>query len=119
MNKTSAALIQSPLSGLIGMAWESLAETQALPFWQSLAQSSAWSSPEFGVYLQRWRGVSSAGQVESSGGELFLGGTDTGKYTGNVNYISIPSSNEDFWRIAVSGLTVQGSSVTIVRPQTS
>ena len=41
-------------------------------------------------------------------------GLDTGRYTGDMNYIDIPSSNLEFWRIAVQGVTVGGNDVQVV-----
>lgn len=110
----STNLISNPLSGLMGLAWASIAQTGATPFWQNLASSGKWSQAEMGFYMRRWRGVRGVQTVESDGGELTLGGLDSSKYTGSVNYISFPSSNEDYWRIPVQGMTVQGNTITLV-----
>jgi hypothetical protein len=57
----------------MGLAWKSIAQTAATPFWQSLASSGQWSNQEMGFYLQRWRGVTGVTQVEQSGGEFTMG----------------------------------------------
>ncbi|GFZ44387.1 hypothetical protein JCM24511_02109 [Saitozyma sp. JCM 24511] len=49
------------------------------------------SDQEMGFFLQRWRGVTGVTQVKTSGGEFTMGGVDSSKYTGDINYISIPS----------------------------
>jgi len=113
VNSTSSNLINAPMSGLMGLAWSSIAQTRATPFWQALAASGSWTSQEMGVFMARWRGVAGVQQVESNGGSLYLGGTDTSLYTGNINYISIPTSNTDYWRIPLEGVTVGGSTVSV------
>lgn len=70
---TSADLISYPLSGLMGLAWQSIASSGATPFWQTLAASGKWDAPEMGVYLKRYRGDNSASQVETDGGEILFG----------------------------------------------
>lgn len=57
----------------MGLAWKSIAQSVATPFWQALAASNTWSDPEMGFYVQRWRGVTDATSVESNGGEFTLG----------------------------------------------
>lgn len=70
---TSADLISYPLSGLMGLAWQSIASSGATPFWQTLAASGKWDAPEMGVYLKRYRGDNTASQVETDGGEILFG----------------------------------------------
>ncbi|ODN76856.1 hypothetical protein L202_05448 [Cryptococcus amylolentus CBS 6039] len=119
VTSTSADLISSPLSGLMGLAFKSIASSGATPCWQSLASGGSWDSAEFGVYLNRYRGDSSASEIESDGGEILFGGTDSSKYNGSFNYISIDEADEDYWRIPLEALTVQGSDVTITSSTSS
>jgi hypothetical protein len=147
VNATSSNLIVNPLSGIMGLAWKTIAQTGATPFWQNLASDGAWSSQEMGFYLRRWRGVTGVTHLETSGGEFTMGwvrlacertirttvqggegrggragrgtdaglsGVDSSKYTGDINYISIPSGNTDYWRVAVQGMTVQNDSISLV-----
>ncbi|OCF56098.1 endopeptidase [Kwoniella mangroviensis CBS 10435] len=113
VTSTTARLISAPLSGLMGLAWKSIASSEATPFWQALAASGSWSDPEMGFYLARYRGDNFASSVESQGGELIFGGTNSSKYTGSINYISIDQSDLDYWRIPAQAVTVQGSQVSI------
>ncbi|ADV23137.1 endopeptidase [Cryptococcus gattii E566] len=110
---TSADLISYPLSGLMGLAWQSIASSGATPFWQTLAASGKWDAPEMGVYLKRYRGDNTASQVETDGGEILFGGLNSSLYNGSFNYISIDKSDEDYWRIPLEALTIQGNSVSI------
>lgn len=73
MNQTTSGLVSNPISGLMGLGWESIAQTGATPFWEALAQSGTWTTQEMAVYMERYRGDASASQVESQGGSLTLG----------------------------------------------
>ncbi len=114
VTQASDNLLTYPYSGLMGLAWQSLSTSGALPFWEALASSNAWSTPSMTFFLERYRDDQYATQVESNGGLFTLGYLNSSLYTGSVNYVSIPTSNQDYWRIPVSGATIQGSSVSIV-----
>jgi hypothetical protein len=125
------------MSGLMGLAWGSIAQTRATPFWQALAASGTWTAQEMGVYMARWRGVAGVQQVQTAGGSLMLGwvirlrvlfgnerklinsGADSSLYTGNINYISIPTANTDYWRIPLEAITVAGANVGVSVSATS
>jgi len=111
VNDTTANLVSSPLSGLMGLAWKSLSQSDATPCWQALASSGQWSNAEMGFFLQRYRGAVNAETVETNGGEFTMGGLDTTKYTGDVNYISISTNDENYWQIPVQGVTVDNYTI--------
>lgn len=69
----SSGLINSGVSGIMGLSWQALAYSGATPWWITLAQSSSWSSPLFGFHLARWRDVSGATSSESDGGTATFG----------------------------------------------
>lgn len=67
-------------------------------------------------FLVPWVGVFSVLQrisLSACTALLTRSGTDTSLYTGNINYISIPTSNTDYWRIPLEGVTVGGSTVSV------
>lgn len=72
-NDTTANLISSPLSGLMGLAWKSLSQSGATPFAEQLSNSGTFTDSEMGVYLQRYRGLTNTQTVESNGGEIIMG----------------------------------------------
>lgn len=112
VNETTTDLISAPLSGLMGLGWKALASTGATPFWQSLASSGQWTDAEMGFFLKRYRGDNSATSVETDGGSFMMGGLNTSLYTGSVNYISMSSADEDYWRIPVEAVTVGGTAAS-------
>lgn len=44
---------------------------------------------------------------------LFLGFTNSSLYTGNIDFQNIPSGQESYWILPMTGMTVQGNSVTL------
>ena len=52
-DQISSGLLTSPVSGLLGLAWQTLALSEATPFWQTLASSGAWTDPVMSFQLTR------------------------------------------------------------------
>ena len=66
-------VVEPPSSGLLGLAWQSIAQTGATPFLQNLAQSGDLTTPEFAFYLERYQDDPNATADETSGGEFTVG----------------------------------------------
>ena len=49
----------------------------------------------------------------NSGLLLIVSGVDSSLYTGDINWIDIPSSQRDYWRIPLEGMMVQGNNIDI------
>ncbi|OAX43184.1 aspartic peptidase A1 [Rhizopogon vinicolor AM-OR11-026] len=111
VDSVSEGLLTSPVSGLLGLGWSSLATSQQTPFWQTLAASGALDSALFAVQLTRYTNDSNAQTLEP-GGVLNMGYTNSSLYTGSIEYIDIPGT-PSYWYLPLDSLTVQGSSVTI------
>jgi hypothetical protein len=97
----STSLISAPMSGIFGFGFQSLAVSGATPWWQSLASSSAWSQPLFGVYLARYRDVPGAASTEAQGGKLTLGYLDSSLYSGDITYVSV--TEQRYWNVPIAG----------------
>lgn len=52
-DQVSQGLLNSPVSGLMGLAWNTIASSGATPFWQTLAGSGKWDSPLMAFQLTR------------------------------------------------------------------
>jgi cathepsin D len=102
-------LIDGSVSGLIGLAFQGLADTKATPFWQTLASNGKLSSPEMGFQLLR-----STTRDNEPGGTFTLGGTNSSLFTGDVEFHDLVASTPPtFWLLSLSAVTVQGKSVSI------
>jgi cathepsin D len=52
-NQVSQGLLVKPVSGLLGLAFQSIASSGAMPMWQTLVSSGAWDSPLMSFHLSR------------------------------------------------------------------
>lgn len=81
----------------MGLAYETIAESRSTPFWQSLAQGSSLSTAEFSFWLTRFQDDENASANEP-GGAFTLGGTNSSLFTGDVDFVNIPSDvTPSFW----------------------
>lgn len=114
----SSGIIEAPISGLMGLAWKSIANSGATPMWQTLA-ATKWQQKEFGVFMVRHRGDEYARKFEENGGQILFGGLNTTLFKGDMNYISIPPQNEDYWRVKLEGINIQGKDLNYATPWAS
>ncbi|KAL5527800.1 hypothetical protein ACEPAG_6601 [Sanghuangporus baumii] len=88
-----------PPDGLMGMAFQSISEFNKAPVFQSLLAQQQTTQGAFGFTL-----------LETSDSELFIGGVDTSKISGDLTFT--PVTQEGFWQISVDGADVGGQSVS-------
>ncbi|KAJ6482527.1 aspartic peptidase domain-containing protein [Mycena sanguinolenta] len=102
-------LIDGDVSGLMGLAFEGLADTNAVPFWQALASNNKLTAPEMAFQLLR-----STSQSDEPGGTFTLGGTNSSLFTGDIEFHDlVDSSTPTFWQLSLSAVTAQGKTVTL------
>ena len=102
VDQTSNALLDGSVAGIMGLAFQSLASTKALPFWQALVNNNSWTSPEMSFWLTRFINDNNA-QSEEPGGVLTLGGTNSSLFTGDIQFLNMPSDvTESFWLLQMS-----------------
>ncbi|KIK69445.1 hypothetical protein GYMLUDRAFT_80676 [Collybiopsis luxurians FD-317 M1] len=113
---TSADLLSGSVSGIMGLAFQSIASTDSTPFWQALLDSGDLSQPEMGFWLRRETdadsSTSSNGDTEVPGGVFTLGGTNSSLFSGDIEFLDtqgIPS----FWLLTVTSLAVQSNQVSL------
>jgi cathepsin D len=109
-DQVSSGLLSSPVSGLMGLGWSTIASSRATPFWETLAKGSQWTEPVMSFFLTRFIDVDGAAAQEP-GGEFMMGGTNTNLYTGEIDYVNIPSGQESYWLIPLTGISVNGVNV--------
>ncbi|KAF5327777.1 hypothetical protein D9619_004889 [Psilocybe cf. subviscida] len=104
-------LLDGDVSGIMGLAFQGIASTKAVPFWQALISSNQLSSPEFAFWLDRAPLTNQ--QQDISGGVFTLGGTNSSLFTGDIDFVNMPSGPETFWLLSLTGLSLNGKDVTI------
>jgi len=107
----TTGLVESPVSGLMGLAFESLASTQSTPFWQAITNNNLLSAPEMSFWLARDSDPTSASSL-APGGVFTLGGTNTSLFSGDIEFLDL-ASTPSFWLLSLSSLTVNGKSLTL------
>ena len=97
--------IEGQLAGIMGLAFQGIAVSTALPFWQALINNNQLTSPEFSFYITRFVDDTSA-QEEEPGGVLTMGGTNTTLYQGDIDFRNFSSSisGGSFWLQTVTGV---------------
>jgi cathepsin D len=103
VDDVSAGLIDGQLAGIMGLAFQGIANSQALPFWQALVNNNQLTNPEFSFYMTRFLNDSSA-RAEEPGGVLTFGGTNSTLFQGNIDFqpFNQPGTGS-FWLQTVSG----------------
>jgi len=108
---TSSGLVDAPVSGLMGLAFQSLASTGAPPFWQALTSGNQLSAPEMSIWLGR--DLNPASQTSLAPGGVFtLGGTNSTLFSGDIEFLDLVAA-PSFWLLTLSSLTVNGAAVTL------
>ena len=81
-------LLDGDVSGIMGLAFQALASTEATPFWQTLVNTNQFNSPEISFWLARHLDdVNPA--TEEAGGVMTLGGTNNTLFTGDIEFNSL------------------------------
>jgi cathepsin D len=102
-DELSGNVISGSASGLMGLAFQSIAVTNAVPFWQALVSDNQLASPEMSFYLARLDDIPADSDDENPGGTFTLGGTNSSFYTGNIEYTDFPSGvEESYWLLEMS-----------------
>ncbi|KAF7373560.1 Acid protease [Mycena sanguinolenta] len=83
----SSSFAQDPTDGILGLAFPAIAQMQSgLPFFNNADQEGAVSVNQFGFLLA------------STGSELYVGGTDASKYTGELEFHDVDTTS-GFWQV--------------------
>jgi cathepsin D len=97
-------------SGIMGLAFSAISSTRSTPFWRALG--SQLSASVMAFYLTRFKDDLGA-KDEEPGGVFTLGGTNSTLFTGDIEFLRMPSGTPTFWLLPMSAITVQGQSVQI------
>jgi cathepsin D len=113
VDDVSSGLIDGELSGIMGLAFQGIANSGALPFWQALINNNQLTNPEFSFYMTRFVNDPNA-RTEEPGGVLTLGGTNSTRFQGEIDFQPFtPPGTGSFWLQTVSAVTVNSNTVNI------
>lgn len=112
VDQMTSGLVDGSIAGIMGLAFQTIASTGAVPFWQALINNNQFSSPEMSVFLTRFLDDAQATD-EEPGGILTFGGTNSTLFTGDIDFQDFPSgSTASYWLQSISAITVNGNTVT-------
>ncbi|KAJ7701588.1 acid protease [Mycena rosella] len=109
----SASFTDDPVDGILGLAFPAISNLNKNPFFNTASKDGTVDANQFGFFLA------------SNNSELYLGGTNANKFSGNIEYHTVNKST-GFWQIpnarakvgsttAVSGFeTIIDSGTTIM-----
>ncbi|PPQ73068.1 hypothetical protein CVT24_001613 [Panaeolus cyanescens] len=117
-NRVSSGLLNNPVSGLLGLAFQTIAASKAMPFWQTLVSGGAWDEPLMAFQLTRFINATAV-ETEEPGGQFSMGFTNTSLYTGDIDYVNFPTSTGSYWILALQSVTVQGNTITFQNDSSS
>jgi cathepsin D len=87
---------ETDVSGLMGLAFQTLAQTGAAPFWQTLVANNQLSQPMMSFWLDRASRTSQSS--EQPGGVFTLGGANTTLFSGDIEFNDQPAdATASFW----------------------
>ncbi|KAG1804638.1 acid protease [Suillus subaureus] len=122
---TATNFLQNPVTGIFGLAWQSLAVSGVMPFWQALASNGQLSQPLMAFQLTRFLNDSQAGKLEP-GGSLqwschswrvspsFPGYANESLYTGTIDYQDLPDGQASYWLQEITSMIVQGKYIPLL-----
>jgi len=100
VDRLTDGLLDGSDSGIMGLAFSAISSTDSTPFWQALG--SQLPAPEMAFYLTRFKDDSNA-KDEEPGGVFTLGGTNSTLFTGDIEFLDMPSRTPTFWLLTMSG----------------
>lgn len=111
VDQVSSGLLTSPVSGLLGLGWQTISSSGYAPLWQTLVSSGAWTDPLMSFQLTRFINASNV-QANEPGGTFTMGFVNSSLYTGSIDYQDLVAT-PSFWLLSLTSMTVQGTSITI------
>jgi cathepsin D len=108
VEQASQGLLDEETSGIMGLAFQALASTRAVPFWEALTSANQLTSPEFSFFLTRFITDLNANDAEP-GGVFTLGGANTTLFTGDIEFLDLANNGvinqNTFWLLPMTGKT--------------
>ncbi|KAJ7135850.1 acid protease [Mycena epipterygia] len=93
----SSSFADDPVDGILGLAFPAISNLNADPFFVTADAAGAVDANQFSFFLA------------SSGSELYLGGTDDAKFSGDIEFNSVDSSG-GFWQATGAKVKVGSTS---------
>jgi len=103
-SETGPSFILAEFDGILGLAFETISVDHITPVWYNIISQNLVQQPVFAFWLSK------TPDLKLGGGEMDLGGIDTARFTGKVNYV--PLTSETYWEFQVSDFQLGGKSLS-------
>ena len=105
----TAGLLNSEISGIAGLGFQSLSTSQTPPLWSNVGLTSG--AEEFAFFLNRQIQTAASSDLEQYGGVFSLGGANSTLYQGAINWSNV--INKAYWLITLGGASVNGVNLDV------
>eukprot|EP01094_Clydonella_sp_ATCC50884_P025842 TRINITY_DN692_c0_g1_i1.p2 TRINITY_DN692_c0_g1~~TRINITY_DN692_c0_g1_i1.p2 ORF type:complete len:394 (+),score=138.78 TRINITY_DN692_c0_g1_i1:111-1184(+) len=95
------AFVEAKFDGILGLAFETISADHVTPVWYNMLDQNLVEKGMFAFWL-------SQDASAPEGGELFLGGYNPNRMTGDITYV--PLTSETYWEFAMDDFQVGGVS---------
>ncbi|KAH6944618.1 hypothetical protein HPB50_004269 [Hyalomma asiaticum] len=90
--------------GIFGLAYPGLAQGGQIPLFDTMMRRNIVTERVFSIYLSKQ-------PSEQNGGELYFGGIDTQRYTGDIHYVAV--NERVHWQVPMDNIDVQGTQLCV------
>ncbi|GAA5981255.1 hypothetical protein JCM10908_004040 [Rhodotorula pacifica] len=108
-------IVDGDISGILGLGWQNIASSQAMPLVQALWENNTLPEPVFAFAFETHTFYVNSAPT-APGGTLTIGGLDTSQYTGSINWVSLDQP-VGYWAIPLQDVHVGGKSLGITDQQ--
>lgn len=102
VDQVTRGLVDNVLSGIMGLAFDTISSTRSTPFWQALSDGGQLTTKEMSFWLNRLHNDPSATDAEF-GGIFTLGGTNSSLFSGDIDFVNMPGTQRTFWLLSMTG----------------
>nr|CAB3234492.1 cathepsin D-like [Phallusia mammillata] len=95
--------VAAKFDGIFGMGYPEISVNGIKPVFNQMFEQRSVSKNQFSFFLNR-------DPTATEGGELYLGGVDTSRFTGSFNYHKV--TTKGYWQIAMDGVAISDSAGT-------
>lgn len=103
----TSGLLSGDVSGILGLGYQSIAASEATPWWQTLADQGQIS--EIGFAFTRFLHTTNAATTVMPGGVATFGKANDTLFTGDISWNQLTDAG--YWMIALDGMSVNGTSL--------
>jgi cathepsin D len=97
------SFILAQFDGILGLAFVTISVDHTTPVWYNILDQKLVDQPVFAFWLSKTE------DLKLAGGEMTLGGVDSTKYNGPINYVPLTSAT--YWEFTVSDFQLGGTSL--------